>query len=59
MKKIGDVYFSLIIYMTIWCKHVHRLELQKFFNFCATHSLVRLDIDTQFLIIDNHVKNKK
>ena len=29
-------------------KHVHRLELQKFFNFCAAHSPVRLDIETNF-----------
>ena len=34
--------------MTIWCKHVHRLELQFFFNFSAAHSPVRLDIDTEF-----------
>ena len=36
--------------MTIWCKHVYRLELQKFLNFCAAHSSVRLDIETKFLI---------
>ena len=35
--------------MTI-CKHVHRLELQKFFNFSAAHSLFRLGIETKFLI---------
>ena len=34
--------------MTIWCKHVHRLELQKFLNFSAAHSPVRLDIETKF-----------
>ena len=34
--------------MTIWCKHVHRLELQTFFNFCAAHLPVRLDIETKF-----------
>ena len=34
--------------MTIWCKHVNRLELQKFFNFCAAHLPVRLDIETKF-----------
>ena len=34
--------------MTIWCKHVHRLKLQKFFNFCAAHLPVRLDIETKF-----------
>ena len=34
--------------MTIWCKHVHRLELQKFLNFSAAHSSVRLDIETKF-----------
>ena len=46
--------------MIMLCKHVHRLELQKFFNFCAAHSPVRLDIETYswFLVIDNHVKNK-
>ena len=50
-----------LLNMTIWCKHVHRLELQKFFNFYAAHSPVRLHIETKFLIfiIDNHVKNKK
>ena len=46
--------------MAIWCEHVHRLELRKFFlNFCAAHSPVRLDIETKFLILDNHLKNKK
>ena len=39
-----------LLNMTIWCKHVHRLELQKFLNFCAAHSPVRLDIETKFLI---------
>ena len=33
--------------MTIWCKHVHRLELQ-FFTFCVEHLPVRLDIETKF-----------
>ena len=37
-----------LLNMSIWCKHVHRLELQKFFNFCAAHSPVRLDIKTKF-----------
>ena len=37
-----------LINMTIWCKHVHRLELQKFFNFCAAHLPVRLVIETKF-----------
>ena len=36
-----------LLNMTIWCKHVHRLELQKFSNFCAAHSQVRLDIETR------------
>ena len=39
-----------LLNMTIWCKHVHRLELQKFLNFSAAHSPVRLDIETEFLI---------
>ena len=39
-----------LLNMTIWCKHVHRLELQKLFNFCAVHLPVRLDIETKFLI---------
>ena len=46
--------------MTIWCKNVHRLELQKFFNFCAAHLPVRLDIDDKipvFIIFDMVVKN--
>ena len=34
--------------MTICYKHVHRLELQKFFNFCAAHLPVRIDIETKF-----------
>ena len=34
--------------MTISCKHVHRLELQKFLNFCAAHLAARLDIETKF-----------
>ena len=34
--------------MTIWWKLVHRPELQKFFNFCAAHLPVRLDIGTKF-----------
>ena len=34
--------------MTIWCKHVHRLELREFSNFCAAHLPVRLDIETNF-----------
>ena len=37
-----------LLNMTIWCKHVNRLELQKFFNFCAAHLSVRLDIETKF-----------
>ena len=37
-----------VLNMTIWCKHVHRLELQFFYNFCAAHSPVRLDIETKF-----------
>ena len=37
-----------LLNMTIWCKHVHRLELQEFLNFCAAHSPVRLDIETKF-----------
>ena len=50
-----------LLNMTKWCKHVHRLELQKFVNFCAAHSPVGLDIETnsRFTIINNHVKNKK
>ena len=39
-----------LINMIIWCKHVHRLELHKLFNFCAAHLPVRLDIETKFLI---------
>ena len=37
-----------LLNMTIWCKYVHRLELQKFLNFSAAHSPVRLDIETKF-----------
>ena len=39
--------------MTIWCKNVHRLELQKFLNFCAAHSPVRLDIEGNFVSISS------
>ena len=39
-----------LLSMTIWCKHVHRLELRKFFALCAAHSPVRLDIERKFLI---------
>ena len=41
-----------LLYMTIWCEHVHRLELQKFFIFFATHLPVRLAIETKFLIFN-------
>ena len=33
--------------------HFHRLELQKFLNFCAAHSPVRLDIETTMSKIRN------
>ena len=36
--------------MTIWCKHVRSLELQKFLHFCAAHLPVGLDIETKLLI---------
>ena len=39
-----------LLNMTIRCKHVYRLKLQKFFNFSAVHSPARLDIETKFLI---------
>ena len=46
--KKSVILFQLLN-MTIWCKHVHRLELQTFFfNFCAAHLPVRLDIETKF-----------
>ena len=41
--KKSVILFGLLD-MTIWCKHVHRLELQKFLNFCAAHSTVKLEI---------------
>ena len=34
-----------LLNMPIICKHVHRLEMQKFLNFCDAHSPVRLDIE--------------
>ena len=37
-----------LLNMTIRCKHVHRLELQKFLNFCAAYLPVKLDIETKF-----------
>ena len=39
-----------VLNMTIWCKHVQRLELQFLFIFCAAHLPVRLDIETKFPI---------
>ena len=61
--RLYTVILFWLLNMTIWCEHVHRLELRKFFNFCAAHLSVRLDwpIETKFLIsiLDNHVKNKK
>ena len=46
MKK--SVILFRVLNITIWCKHVQRLELLIFFNFCAAHSPVRLDIETKF-----------
>ena len=43
-----SVILFCLLNMTIWCKHVHRLELQNCFNFSAAHSPVRLDIETKF-----------
>ena len=39
-----------LLNMTFWCRHVHRLELQKFLIFVLrTHQLyIRLDIETEF-----------
>ena len=40
-----------LLNMTIWCKHVHSLELWQFFiYFCAAHLPVRLDIETKLPI---------
>ena len=44
----GHVIIFKLNNLTIWCKHVHWLELHKFFNFCAAHLPVRLDIETKF-----------
>ena len=44
----NSVILCWLLIMTICCKHVHRLELQKFLNFCAAHLSVRLDIETKF-----------
>ena len=38
--------------MTMWFKHVHRLELQKVFIFCAAYfpgNMVKRDIETKLL----------
>ena len=55
--------------MTIWCKHAHRLEQQKFWFVCAVHLPVGLDIAQYitdflmifpvFLIFDMVIQNKK
>ena len=47
IKKKSVILFWLLN-MTLWCKHFHKLELEKFFNFCAAHLPVRLDIETKF-----------
>ena len=45
--------------MTIWCKHVHRIEPQKFLKkICADYFPVKRDIPV-FLILDMHVQNKQ
>ena len=36
--------------MTIWCKHVHGLELQKKLNFCFAQLPGKRDIETRFPI---------
>ena len=50
-----------LLNMTIWCKHVHGLELQKFLNFSAAHTPVGLDVYRDeipvFLIFDMVVNN--
>ena len=43
-------FYFWLLNMTMWCKHVHRLELFFFYNFCAAHLSVRLDIETKFPI---------
>ena len=45
-----------LLNMTISCKHVHRLELQKFLNFSGAHSPVRLNMETKFpyfMVVNN------
>ena len=37
-----------LLNMTIWCKHAHRLEMQKSLHFSASHLPVRLDMETKF-----------
>ena len=65
MKKLVILFWLLNhVNMAIWCKHVHRLELQKFFSFCvAIYQLPWLseikDEIPVFLIFDMHVQNKK
>ena len=45
-----------MIIMKIWCKHVRRLELQFFLNFCDAYLPVRYRDETPvFLISDMHV----
>ena len=47
--KKSEILFCLLN-LTIWCKHVHRLELQKLKKNFAVHSPVRLDIETKSTI---------
>ena len=42
-----SVILFLLLNMTIWCEHVHRLELQMYFIFCAAHLPVKRVIETK------------
>ena len=50
IKKLVILFWFLN--MAIWCKHVYRLELQRFLIVGAAHLPVRLDIEIKFLMSD-------
>ena len=45
IKKSVILFWFLNMIIILWCKHVHKLELQ--INFCAAHSPVWLNIETK------------
>ena len=46
---LKSVILFWLLNVTISCKHVHRLELQFFFIFCAVYLPVERDIEAKFM----------